>query len=198
MTWRDKRLESGSRGWKEPPPWWIRSEVNGHRKPHRTASGLKRLRAKMTPLTSFQRTFLVAVKGSLRRASTPLTEDFQVTNRSSHSIDIKEGKKGYVETMIYLDNSNQRWLLSNRIRLLKRKRAVNKYIEQVDRDRWSHARMYGLHPLPTKAYRKVVYGLPRHIHRDCKKTRIWPVKPWKSWCIYSVSWILRTLSNKHR
>ena len=29
--------------------------------------------------------------------------------------------------------------------------------------------MYGLHPLPTKAYRKVVYGLPRHIHRDCKK-----------------------------
>ena len=76
----------------------------------------------MTPLTSFRkRTFLVAVKGSLRRASTPLTEDFQVTNRSSHSIDIKRGKKGYVETMIYLDNSNQRWLLSNRIRLLKRK-----------------------------------------------------------------------------
>ena len=29
--------------------------------------------------------------------------------------------------------------------------------------------MYGLHPLPTKAYRKVVYGLPRHIHRDCKR-----------------------------
>ena len=37
--------------------------------------------------------FSVAVKGSLRRASTPLTEDFQVTNRSSHSIDIKRGKK---------------------------------------------------------------------------------------------------------
>ena len=40
-----------------------------------------------------KRTFSVAVKGSLRRASTPLTEDFQVTNRSSHSIDIKRGKK---------------------------------------------------------------------------------------------------------
>ena len=52
-----------------------------------------------------KRTFLVAVKGSLRRASTPLTEDFQVTNRSSHSIDIKRGKKGYVETMVYLTNS---------------------------------------------------------------------------------------------
>ena len=37
--------------------------------------------------------FLVAVKGSLRRASTPLTEDFQVANRSSHSIDIKREKK---------------------------------------------------------------------------------------------------------
>ena len=52
-----------------------------------------------------KRTFSVAVKGSLRRASTPLTEDFQVTNRSSHSIDIKRGKKGYVETMVYLTNS---------------------------------------------------------------------------------------------
>ena len=40
-----------------------------------------------------KRTFSVAVKGSLRRASTPLTEDFQVTNRSSHSIDIKREKK---------------------------------------------------------------------------------------------------------
>ena len=103
-------------------PWWIRSEVNGHRKPHRTASGLQEVKGKNDALNLFpKRTFLVAVKGSLRRASTPLTEDFQVTNRSSHSIDIKREKKGYVETMIYLDNSNQRWLLSNRIRLLKRK-----------------------------------------------------------------------------
>ena len=90
-------------------PWWIRSEVNGHRKPHRTASGLQEVKGKNDALNLFRkRTFLVAVKGSLRRASTPLTEDFQVTNRSSHSIDIKRGKKGYVETMIYLDNSNQR------------------------------------------------------------------------------------------
>ena len=32
-------------------------------------------------------------QGFACRASTPLTEDFQVTNRSSHSIDIKRGKK---------------------------------------------------------------------------------------------------------
>ena len=70
----------------------------------------------MTPLTSFRkRTFLVAVKGSLRRASTPLTEDFQVANRSSHSIDIKREKKGYVETRCYVDNSQQICLLSNHI-----------------------------------------------------------------------------------
>ena len=72
-------------------------------------SGLQEVKGKNDALNLFRkRTFLVAVKGSLRRASTPLTEDFQVTNRSSHSIDIKRGKKGYVETMIYLDNSNQR------------------------------------------------------------------------------------------
>ena len=57
----------------------------------------------------------------LRRASTPLTEDFEVTNRCSHSIDIRRGKKGYVETMIYLDDSNQIRLLCNHIWLLKRK-----------------------------------------------------------------------------
>ena len=37
---------------------------------------------------------------------------------------------------------------------------MNKYIEQVDRETGEvMQRMYGLHPLPTKAYRKVVYGL---------------------------------------
>ena len=109
MTWRDKRLESGSRGMKGNHPLVDQERGKRPQEAPQNCVRSQEVKGKMTPLTSFRkRTFLVAVKGSLRRASTPLTEDFQVANRSSHSIDIKREKKGYVETMIYLDNSNQR------------------------------------------------------------------------------------------
>ena len=75
-------------------PWWTGARERATRRLAKSALGLQRLRPGMTPLTSLRSVlFLVAVKGSLRRASTPLTEDFQVTNRSSHSIDIKRGKR---------------------------------------------------------------------------------------------------------
>ena len=57
-AWRDdmadKRLESGS-GDERNHPWWIRSEVNGHRKPHRTASGLQEVKGKNDALNLFPR-----------------------------------------------------------------------------------------------------------------------------------------------
>ena len=89
----DKRLESGSRG-DEPS---LVDQERGKRPQEAPQNRVRsqEVKGKNDALNLFPKSnaFLVAVKGSLRRASTPLTEDFQVTNRSSHSIDIKEGKK---------------------------------------------------------------------------------------------------------
>ena len=90
---KSARRERGSGDEKEPSlvDWSTRKS---YQEACEISAWSSEVKARNDALNLFtKRTFSVAVKGSLRRASTPLTEDFQVTNRSSHSIDIKRGKK---------------------------------------------------------------------------------------------------------
>ena len=76
------------------PPWWTGAREKSYQEACEISAWSSEVKARNDALNLFtKRTFSVAVRGSLRRASTPLTEDFQVTNRSSHSIDIKREKK---------------------------------------------------------------------------------------------------------
>ena len=74
---------------------------------------------------------------------------------------------------------------------------MNKYIEQVDRDRVKSCKDVWSTSPTDKAYRKVVYGLQDtfiEIAKDPDMTG----ETMKVLMYLFGSWILRTLSNKHR